>query len=50
MNPNKKILKEAEKLNQSIKAKTKYNEDVPTFTDNKARSSDELIKELTNNG
>jgi hypothetical protein len=43
-------LKDAMKLNESIKSKTKYAEEPVISKDNKANGSKDILKELIKNG
>ena len=48
MKPNEQILKDAKEQNITLKAKSKYRVERPTFNDRKATPSAEIIEDLEN--
>jgi hypothetical protein len=46
MEPDKELLKKVEAANKALKEATTLKEEVPTFKDHKATSSDKRVKKL----
>ena len=48
MKPDEKILANAKEQNETLKARSKYRENAPTFKDRKATPSAKIIEDLEN--